>query len=58
MAEKEGSKTTTSTTTPQPTQTSPKPIPTGQAAPGFRLVTKGEKGIGVEPGIAVDNSSE
>ena len=36
----------------------PRPIPMDEAAPGFKLVAKGEKGIGPEPGIFVDNSSE
>lgn len=37
----------------------PPPPPKGEIeVPGFRWVTKGEKGSGVEPGVQIDNKSE
>ncbi len=35
------------------------PLTKGEVeAPGFKWVTKGEKGSGVEPGIQIDSKSE
>ncbi|GEM_PF-5278174 len=45
---------------PKKAQPPPRPPqPKGEVvAPPFKWVTKGEKGVGIEPAIAVDSTSE